>query len=57
MAPMQSPDHHQLLGDFEIVRELGRGSMGIVYEARQRCLSPVRTGDQMVHPARKGGRM
>jgi hypothetical protein len=28
MAPMQPPDHLQRLGDFEIVRELGRGGMG-----------------------------
>ena len=30
----------QILGDFELIRELGRGGRGIVYEARQ--VSPNR---------------
>ncbi|MHB8899259.1 MAG: hypothetical protein ACYC6Y_10980 [Thermoguttaceae bacterium] len=38
-SPMEKKDAPTVLGDFEIVRLIGRGGMGVVYEAHQRSLN------------------
>jgi len=55
-AGVASPGAPTQLGDFRIVREIGRGGMGIVYEAQQESLSrrvaiKVMPQSALLHPA------
>jgi hypothetical protein len=50
MSPTNQPDSCRRLGDFEVVRVLGRGSMGVVSEAR-----PVSLNRQVALKVLSGG--
>ena len=49
-----APETPTTLGEFRIIREIGRGGMGVVYEAEQTSLR--QPGRLESSPVRRGGR-